>query len=138
MCWGIECGDGWYDLIDALCADIQNEVDNEIRQQGYKIKRGDLKPEDALPEEDMQVVAVQVKEKFGGLRFYVSRETDRVAGMISMAESMSLRICETCGNPGRPNKQGWITTMCTTCRDAYEKKRAEARDEWERRFAFKK
>jgi hypothetical protein len=23
MCWGIACGNGWYDLIDALCEEIQ-------------------------------------------------------------------------------------------------------------------
>ena len=25
-----ECGDGWYDIIDALCTVIQNEADNVI------------------------------------------------------------------------------------------------------------
>jgi len=127
MCWGFDVGDGWYDLIDTLCDDIQNEVDNDVRQQGYKIERGDLKPEDAIPEEDMQVVAIQVKEKFGGLRFYTSGASERVDGMISMAESMSYKICETCGSPGRPNKDGWIATLCDPCREARDKERA-ARD----------
>lgn len=27
MCWGFECGDGWYNIIDALCANIQSHID---------------------------------------------------------------------------------------------------------------
>ena len=33
MCWGIACGDGWYDLIDELCSQIQNRVENVNRQR---------------------------------------------------------------------------------------------------------
>lgn len=54
----------------------------------------------------------QIKEKFGGLRFYYSGGDDEIAGMVRMAESMSYRLCEVCGSPGRPNKEGWIQTLC--------------------------
>lgn len=125
MCWGIDTGDGWYDLIDTLCANVQHHVDWLVKKQQFAIDRGEIKPEDVVLEEDMQVVASQVKEKFGGLRFYVNAADDTVRGMIDMAESMSYKICETCGNPGRPNKAGWIVTLCPTCRAEMEKKRAE-------------
>jgi hypothetical protein len=29
MCWGFECGDGWYNIIDGLCATIQNREYNQ-------------------------------------------------------------------------------------------------------------
>ena len=53
MCWGISCGDGWYEILDALCANIQNRLMNVNRN----------KPE----EEHLICEAVQVKEKFGCL-----------------------------------------------------------------------
>jgi len=28
MCWGISCGDGWYTILDELCANIQNRIRN--------------------------------------------------------------------------------------------------------------
>ena len=33
MCWGIDCGDGWYTLIDELCGNIKNHVDNFNRNK---------------------------------------------------------------------------------------------------------
>ena len=72
MCWGIACGDGWYDLIDALCFSIQYWVDHG----------------------NVQVEAVQVKSKWGGLRFYVNNSCEYVDGLIAMAEHMSYKIKE--------------------------------------------
>ena len=55
---------------------------------------------------------VQVKEKFGTLRFYVIGATDAQYNYISFAEAMSGRICETCGKPGKRLGRGWIYTSC--------------------------
>ena len=65
-----------------------------------------------IGEPPRQVEAVQVKEKFGGLRFYVNRVDPAVEGAIDMAEAMSYHICEVCGAPGEPNRDGWIKTLC--------------------------
>lgn len=54
----------------------------------------------------------QVKEKFGGLRFYAGGLTNEQDNIIHDAEAKSFTICETCGNPGRPRGGGWITTLC--------------------------
>lgn len=56
----------------------------------------------------------QVKEKFGGLRFYISGGDYEIAGMISMAEAMSVNTCEVCGCPGERRGGGWIRTLCDT------------------------
>jgi len=119
MCWHFECSDGWYDLIDSLCSEIQAHIDNENWSIQYKRESGKL-PADAP--DFFQVEATQVKEKFGGLRFYVNYYDDYIRGLISMAETISYKTCETCGLPGKPNDDGWIATLCETCRDAYEKK----------------
>jgi hypothetical protein len=57
-------------------------------------------------------VASQVKEKFGGLRFYVQAATDKHYNYISFAESMSYRTCEDCGAPGKTYTDGWHMTLC--------------------------
>ena len=117
MCWNFECSDGWYDLIDRLCSEIQAHIDGENSNIIYKKESGKLLKD--APEYP-QVEATQVKEKYGGLRFYVNYYDEYIRGLISMAETMSYGICETCGNPGKPNDEGWITTLCEPCRAAYE------------------
>jgi hypothetical protein len=94
MCFGFECGDGWFDLIDTLCSTIQDYID--------------YNPGKNIP----QVIVVQVKEKFGTLRFYTTGGDDMTRGMIWMAESMSGRVCEVCGKPGEVRDGGWIKTRC--------------------------
>lgn len=148
MCWGFECSEGWYNILDKLCANIQGHIDWKRKQ-----RTSDLKFNRALKaalagdnsklvkyhsyrkevtaytlkrvEEDiieakfrtvtpkvMQVVASQVKEKFGGLRFYYNGGDEFVSGLAAMAESMSYVTCEECGNPGAQNNSGWIRTLC--------------------------
>ena len=65
-----------------------------------------------VPEKVYQVVATQVKEKFGSLRFYHNGGDDYVYGVISMAESMSAHTCEDCGKPGLMRDSGWIRCLC--------------------------
>lgn len=93
--FGFECSDGWYDLIAVLCCNIQAHLDYNAD----------------VP----QVVAMQVKEKYGTLRFYVHGGDEYTTGAISMAELMSGRICEICGNKGKIRNDGWITTRCDSC-----------------------
>jgi hypothetical protein len=73
MCYGINCPDHWYDLIDMLCHHIQIYVINYNKNNNDQLK----------------CEATQVKQKFGGLRFYVSNETDYIKGLINMTESVS-------------------------------------------------
>jgi hypothetical protein len=54
----------------------------------------------------------QVKEKFGGLRFYVGSATEAVHARIAQAEGESYRTCDECGKPGRLRGGGWLRTRC--------------------------
>ncbi len=113
MCWGIDVGDGWYTLLDILCRDIQNHIDQMKRMHDHQ--KAKLDPESTALENYPyveQVEAVQVKEKFGGLRFYYQGGDDYIRGLVDMTESMSYRTCELCGKPGRNTKGGWINTFC--------------------------
>lgn len=104
--YGFECGDGWLALIEDLSCSIQHHVD--IKQ---KVDSAYAQPE-----------VLQVKEKFGGLRFYVSNEDEFISGLIYMAEKISYRTCESCGNPGTLSKTGWWKTLCDLCRSARNNK----------------
>lgn len=59
-----------------------------------------------------KVKVAQVKEKFGSLRFYINGADDTIFGMISLAETMSTRTCEVCGDKGKIKAGGWIKTLC--------------------------
>jgi hypothetical protein len=127
MCWGFECGDGWYNIIDILCSKLTGEYRSaKSRYEFIKDRLGEKKFGDkvitqeeidaaklTMDEEALKVpVAVQIKEKFGGLRFYVQAATDTHYHYISFAESMSYRTCEQCGAPGKTYTDGWHKTLC--------------------------
>jgi hypothetical protein len=59
-------------------------------------------------------VAVQVKEKYGTLRFYYDGGDLYIDGLANMAESISAVTCEVCGNPGKLVGGGWVRTLCKT------------------------
>jgi len=93
---GFECNDGWFDIIYSLAHDLELEIKK-------------------LPLEDQEhITAVQVKEKYGTLRFYMSSETDRMSELIAIAEDMSSKTCEVCGSKGELREGGWYTTLCET------------------------
>ena len=110
MCWGFEHGDGWFNILDALCGNIQSHIDWKNGQREYLLKNNPHNRK--IPDEISQVVAEQVKEKFGTLRFYYRGGDDYIRGLVSMAESMSAVTCEKCGKPGKQTEGGWITTLC--------------------------
>lgn len=116
IAYGFECNDGWYDLIDELCAKI-TELDKE------KV-----------------VKAVQVKEKFGGLRFYIygsfvidflgqaslemkddseQQPPKDVHDLIHEYQNRSYSICEVCGKPGQicQTQSRWYKTVCKEHRE---------------------
>ena len=91
MCWGFDVDDGWFDILWMLSLALEDES----KQTGAKIE------------------AAQVKEKFGGLRFYTGPCTDRGYDLISMAETLSVRRCEVCGKHGKTCSSGhWLKTVC--------------------------
>jgi hypothetical protein len=129
MCWGLECGDGWYNIIDVLCGLLTSEyrqaqsrydfIKDKVDQPQWEGSKKIITQEQIdeakakLDEETLKVpVAVQVKEKFGGLRFYVQAATKEHYNYISFAESMSYRTCEQCGAPGKTYTDGWHMTLC--------------------------
>lgn len=103
--------EGWIPLIDTLCYLIQRTHDLNDHL-GYT-----------------QIMAGQVKQKLGGLRFYIdipkqvypndnakwTNWEEWVRGAVALAESIAGRTCEECGNPGkRECIGGYLYTSCET------------------------
>ena len=88
--------EGWWPILESLCGQIQHHLDWKNRQSEVVV----------------QVKVAQIKEKFGGLRFYYDGGDDAIDGMVRMAESWAAHSCETCGAPGKSRDGGWIKTLC--------------------------
>lgn len=127
MFWGFECNDGWYKILDALCDNIQSHIDHSHKNREWDIKWNEEHPNNQRSVRDVvsQVVAVQIKEKFGGLRFYYDGGDDVIDGMVRIAESWASCTCEVCGNSGKLRHGGWIKTLCDEHEEQRQKKRKE-------------
>ena len=110
MCWGIDCPIGWWHILEQLCTYL------EFHNQQFSKEYG------------IAVVADQVKEKFGTLRFYfsiafVDKETGLKVGPDDendeTTSEMTEETCADCGVPlTKDNKvetEGWITFLCDEC-----------------------
>ena len=99
MCWGFECGDGWFTLLDDLCAAITRQV-----------SAGTTPP----------VVATQVKEKSGYLRFRIRDGFNREANpeahrLIVLAQQRSEQTCQACGRELEAGAPLNWSALCARC-----------------------
>jgi hypothetical protein len=67
----------------------------------------------------------QIKEKFGGLRFYYQGGDEYISGLETMAEIWAGRTCETCGEKGERRGGGWIRTLCDKHEAEYQQRMKE-------------
>jgi hypothetical protein len=92
--FGFECGDGWADLLVELCTKIQSHLLT-------------------LPEQEVESIhAIQVKEKYGTLRFYLSSYNEVLESLIEEATERSSKTCEVCGSPGEVIGDSWLYCAC--------------------------
>ena len=90
MGFGFDCDDGWFDIIYSLCEEVEKLVK-------------DIK----------EFEVIQVKEKFGGLRFYTNFSNDEIHKLVGEAMKKSQRTCEICGKVGTLcSKNNWVKTLC--------------------------
>ena len=86
-----ECDAGWYELIADLI--------RELIQAGWTREIS------------------QIKEKFGGLRFYASGLPENGHEIIKRYEERALKTCEICGSEYKVKLRGyrWVKTLCHNC-----------------------
>lgn len=122
MCWGFECGSGWFDLIYDLSFKL--ECINRRIYADLPFWRKALLVFSSLASkvgivlnvaEPDYIVAEQVKEKFGSGRFYYSgggRYDETAFRLVGEFENASSMTCEACGKPGRIREGGWLKCRC--------------------------
>jgi len=105
--YDFECADGWFDLIDRLSADIEAECQRLVKEEGWQWAD--------LP------IAEQVKQKFGGLRFYLSDKSNAtIRDLCESAEALAANTCENCGAAGERRTKAnsrQVYTSCDRCLD---------------------
>lgn len=95
MCWGFACGDGWYEIINGMSAQLEALI---------------------VSDPECGVRASQVKEKFGFLRVYLRGQvTEEMREIVLAASSRSSTTCESCGAPGTLRADGWRSVACDDC-----------------------
>lgn len=96
MCWGIGVGGGWHDILWMVSEQLEKHIRENYAGDEHRPR------------------AVQVKEKFGGLRFYMSTYDDFIEERIRWAEVLCARTCERTGKPGRIRTDiGWARCLST-------------------------
>jgi hypothetical protein len=90
------CGQGWVGIITKLTEDlIAMGWDREL---------------------------LQIKEKFGSMRYYIDAGTPEMYSRIRQAEEQTAKTCENCGNPGKIGLHGghWYKCLCQDCGGKWE------------------
>lgn len=103
-----ECGHGWFKLVHDLSHRIEEVLeDNENNHESLEGEENELN----------EMFSVQVKEKYGTLRFYMSCENDEISGLIADAEALSSQTCCLCGELGRMHGNGYTRyeVKCDKC-----------------------
>ena len=88
----IGCLPGWLDLIDELCRALKTYMDAHPELPPIQVR--------------------QVKEKFGGLRFYYSGGDTACRELVACSEERSKSICEVCGQAGTLGGDRWLSVRC--------------------------
>ena len=127
--WGIRCGPGWYQIIDEAASKIEVVLQDllatfDVRGHlGFLDRRliGNLELDN---DEQLPLIPVcsQIKEKFGGLRLHVDRGIfcedeawELINKAVEEAERKAGVTCESCGQPGKLRKRGWLRVTCAIC-----------------------
>ena len=101
--WGVECGDGWFALIDRLAGDCERDIETLI-SQGV--------PEKLWPR------VTQIKEKTGSLRFRVYQPApagESLGKILTPGVEQSGYICAQCGGAKKPNLNVSSLALCSNC-----------------------
>lgn len=114
MHFGFQHGDGWFDLLWRLCERLDPVVAAAEKETGRQFEVLDGRQLEVLNVEiivDARQV-LQVKEKFGALRFYANYNNDAISTLIEAAAVESFYTCEVCGQPGKCRGGSWVQTLC--------------------------
>lgn len=112
----------WLRLMNLYTGKIDTQCDAmDDMPVGWEIAFGELLCEEldnAIKKADLidKFVVLQVKEKFGALRFVVNHHNDEIDKIIAKYEHISRNTCIVCGKPDTPIlNTTWIHPLCKEC-----------------------
>lgn len=138
LCWGIECGDGWYEVLAKASCQLEPLIEEYVRQYPYRNEF----PSWVFSRYNMRIscqgrcyslMAIwewiliglrlrkpapwwprvsQIKEKYGTLRLSLTSGTEEMYAIADAAEEASAKTCEQCGKPGKLRGRLWVYTAC--------------------------
>lgn len=77
------------------------------------VRKLSLRLEEHARERNPKLRVVQVKSKFGGLRYYLFPHDEYAEALVNEAEDESFKTCEVCGQPGKEStRRSWTSTLC--------------------------
>ncbi len=133
--WGIECGPGWYPLIDRAVSEIEVELqklvgplNSELHIPWLDNKLQQLYEDNKSEEVGMDFFGPLVpycraiKSKCGSLHINICNGEFcdgntwlTIRTIVHSAESFAKKTCERCGNPGKLRDLKWERTLCDPC-----------------------
>lgn len=139
------CGDGWFQILWNICSEVddyiaqikhhnqwcQDQIQAVLQGLGRFEKLSDEQRTAEIEKlnEDIKIIPlfniVQIKEKFGTLRFYYDGGDKVIDRIVSMGERFSESTCEYCGKPGKLRQGGWLKTLCDEHAEGLKYKKAE-------------
>ena len=95
--------DGWYEAFgEKMCFELKAILEEADYEQDYRV--------------------IEIKEKFGGLRWYDNGAPasiyKKIQDVIYKYESISYKTCVSCGAPADGLTTGWVMPFCQHCADA--------------------
>lgn len=107
----IECNEGWHTIIDELSKQVAQVAEQHPPVEGEPC-----------------VSVVQIKEKFGGLRYYIDYhnmnddDIQKIEYIVRNAEMKTFAVCEDCGGDGQrvSPRRYWMKTLCVQCQNRYD------------------
>ena len=156
---GYAVGEGWYPIIENLVEQIDSYTrwKRKMRTRDLRLDRardkgreavtkficGDKTPSDWDQERIDDIMSTphaitpkvhwiqiqQIKEKFGGLRFYYQGGDEYVSGLVAMAETWAGHTCERCGDKGERRSGGWVRTLCDKHEAEHQEQMSKYRSE---------
>jgi hypothetical protein len=103
-------GKGWFKLVKPVLEAV-DKYNRDFKENIYN---------------DNKIKIVDIKEKFGGLRIYLSYYLPELEILIDKVEELSYKTCEGCGTMNNviiEQTNGWYKTLCDSCRKKFEEKR---------------
>ncbi len=123
--FGIQCGAGWYPIIESLARDVESELRTLWREQlqfPEKLAELDSALVSGRAAYPLLPICTDIEQVFGKLvvallpgKMCPTDVWGRICRYVEIAEASALCICESCGKRGAFRESYWRRVFCDDC-----------------------